>query len=343
MMQDPVTNSIPITQSIPYLHWSLPDEENKILLYPQLNIPMREMTLITGEGDLTALAFDIARYSVNMNPEEVLYLHADNVPTASSFPAFLEKQTLTAPRSFPIQFSTFLQYWPPTSSDIQLLHKFWWLIISSKRFIWKRWQYAKSKAESCLEAGLNIWAAEGRKFSILILEGQVNFEEKSDFYAVMRRLKKKGMTVLVVTPQLPRGIPHSSIWDTVITMKKWRAHHCGNHRLVASIQTRTDKRICQVRYQEKEKLWLFTPDKRDFLREPVRAMMAARLNAKQIVAAINARYQGLDKPLTESALAAMKRFWGFRTYRLEKKPRTRRHSQCECQETFPLLSSDETM
>ena len=55
--------------------------------------------------------------------------------------------------------------------------------------------------------------------------------------------------------------------------------------------------------------------------------MAAGLNAKQIVAAINARYQGLNKPLTESALAAMKRFWGFRTYRPEKKPRTKRTVQ----------------
>lgn len=151
------------------------------------------------------------------------------------------------------------------------------------------------------------------------------------------------MTVLIVTPEAPNKISRNAIWDTVITMKKWRAHHCGNHRLVAEIRTRTGKRNCQVRYQEKEKLWLFTPDKRDFLREPVRAMMAAGLNAKQIVAAINASNFGSTKPLTESSLAALKRFWGFRTYRPEKKPRTRRHTQCECQETFPLLSSDETM
>lgn len=336
-----ISYTIPPGDFIPFSNWCLPDNCNQFL-YPELNISVKGMTLITGEGDLTALTFDIVWRCVNLYSGKLLYLHSDNFPEHSTFPDFLESRSPCFLGTIPIQFSTDLQYWPPNLSGIPFQQSFMWLIMSSKRYIWGDWPYSKEKV-SCLEASLDLCAKAGNNFAFLVLEGEVNFELQSDFYATMNRLKKKGMTVLIVTPEAPNKISRNAIWDTVITMKKWRAHHCGNHRLVASIQTRTDKRICQVRYQEKEKLWLFTPDKRDFLREPVRAMMAARLNAKQIVAAINARYQGLDKPLTESALAAMKRFWGFRTYRLEKKPRTRRHSQCECQETFPLLSSDETM
>ena len=188
--------------------------------------------------------------------------------------------------------------------------------------------------QSCAKAGNN--------FAFLVLEGQVNFESQSDFYAVMKRLKKKEVTVLIVTPKPPRGISRNAIWDTVITMRRWRKHHCGKHNLVAEIRTHSGKRNCKACYQEKENRWTYIPDKKDVLKEPVREMMAAGLNAKQIVAAINASNLGLNKPLTESSLASMKRFWGFRTYRPEKKPRTRRNIQLERQETFPLLSSDET-
>lgn len=327
MMSEPPTCLIPQNALTPFDCWSLPDEENKIFLHPELNIPVEGLTLVTGEGDLTALAFDIAWRCVNLNLGKVLYLRSDNFPEYSSFPAFLERRSPRFQGTIPIQFSTELQYWPPNLSGIPPLQNFMWLIMSSKKFIWKRWPYVTSKITSCLEANLDLCAKGGNKFAFLVLEGQVNFEPQSDFYATMNRLKNNGMTVLIVTPKPPRGISRNAIWDTVITMKKWRAHHCGNHRLVADIRTRTGKRNCQVRYQEYGNHWICVPDKRDLLREPVREMMAAGLNAKQIVAAINARYQGLDKPLTESALAAMKRFWGFRTYRPEKKPRTKRAVQ----------------
>lgn len=346
-MSEPPTCLIPQNAQTPFDCWSLPDEENKIFLHPELNIQTRGMTLITGEGNLTALAFDIAWHCVELKLGKVLYLRSDNFPEHSSFPAFLERQPSkgknNSKSTINIKFSTDLQYWPLDLSGIPPQQNFMWLIMSSKKFIWKRWPYVTSEIISCLEANLDLCAKGGNKFTFLVLEGQVNFELQSDFYATMNRLKNNGMTVLIVTSKPPREIARNAIWDTVITMRRWRAHHCGNHRLVADIRTRTGKRNCQVRYQEHGNFWICVPDKRDLLREPVREMMAAGLNAKQIVAAINARYQGLNKPLTESSLASMKRFWGFRTYRPEKKPRTRRNIQLERQETFPLLSSDEKM
>ena len=327
MMSEPPTCLIPQNALTPFDCWSLPDEENRIFLHPELNILVKGLTLITGEGDLTALAFDIAWRCVNLNFGKVLYLRSDNFPEHSSFPAFLERRLPHFLGTIHIQFSTQLQYWPSDLSGIPPEQNFMWLIMSSKKLIWKRWPYVTSKITSCLEANLELCAKGGNKFAFLVLEGQVNFEPQSDFYATMNRLKNNGMTVLIVIPKPPRGISRNAIWDTVITMKKGRAHHCGNHRLVADIRTRTGKRNCQVRCQEYGNLWICVPDKRDLLREPVREMMAAGLNAKQIVAAINARYQGLNKPLTESSLAGMKRFWGFRTYRLEKKPRAKRAMQ----------------
>ncbi|WP_337748183.1 hypothetical protein [Victivallis vadensis] len=326
-MSEPPTCLIPQNAQTPFDCWNLPDEGNRIFWHPELNIPAKGLTLMTGEGDLTALAFDIACRCMNLNLGKLLYLRSDNFPEHSPFPAFLTK-CLPAPWGvINIKFSTDLQYWPLDLSGIPPQRNFMWLVMSSKKMIWKRWPYATSNTRSSLEANLDLCAKAGNKFTFLILEGQVNFEEKPDFYATMKRLNNSGMTVLIVTSRPPRGISRNAIWDTVITMRKWRAHHCGKHRLVADIRTRTGKRNCQVRYQEYGNFWVCIPDKRDLLREPVREMMAAGLNAKQIVAAINARYQGLNRPLTESALAAMKRFWGFRTYRPEKKPRTKRTVQ----------------
>ena len=326
---------------IPFNNWSIPDEHRQFL-HPELNIPVKGITLITGEGDLTALAFDITCRCMNLNLGEILYLRADNFPEHSSFPAFLERQAYRSQGTIHIHFSTQLQYWPPNLSEVPPPQNFMWLIMSSKRYIWGDWPYSKEKI-SWLEMSLDRSVEFGNNFTILILEGQVNFESQSDFYAVMKRLKKKEVTVLIVTPKPPRGISRNAIWDTVITMRRWRTHHCGKHNLVAEIRTHSGKRNCKACYQEKENRWTYTPDKKDVLKEPVREMMAAGLNAKQIVAAINASNLGLNKPLTESSLASMKRFWGLRTYRPEKKPRIRRTIQLEQQEMFPLPSSDETM
>lgn len=326
---------------IPFNNWSFPDEHRQFL-HPELNIPVKGITLITGEGDLTGLAFDIACCCMNLNLGKILYLRADNFPEQSSFPAFLERRAYRSQGTMRIHFSTQLQYWPPNLNEVPPPQNFMWLIMSSKRYIWRDWPYSKEKV-SWLEMSLDRSVELGNNFTILILEGQVNFESQSDFYAVMKRLKKKEVTVLIVTPKPPRGISRNPIWDTVITMRRWRTHHCGKRNLVAEIRTHSGKRNCKACYQENKNCWTYTPDKKDILKEPVREMMAAGLNAKQIVAAINASNLELNKPLTESSLASMKRFWGFRTYRPEKKPRTRRHTQCECQETFPLLFSDKTM
>ena len=238
-MSEPPTCLIPQNAQTPFDCWNLPDEGNRIFWHPELNIPAEGLTLMTGEGDLTALAFDIACRCMNLNLGKLLYLRSDNFPEHSPFPAFLTK-CLPAPWGvINIKFSTDLQYWPLDLSGIPPQRNFMWLVMSSKKMIWKRWPYATSNTRSSLEANLDLCAKAGNKFTFLILEGQVNFEEKPDFYATMKRLNNSGMTVLIVTSRPPRGISRNAIWDTVITMRKWRAHHCGKHRLVADIRTRT--------------------------------------------------------------------------------------------------------
>lgn len=80
--------TIPPRDFIPFSNWCLPDNCNQFL-YPELNISAKEMTLITGEGDLTALTFDIVWRCVNLYSGKLLYLHSDNFPEHSSFPDFL--------------------------------------------------------------------------------------------------------------------------------------------------------------------------------------------------------------------------------------------------------------
>ena len=122
---------------IPFNNWSFPDEHRQFL-HPELNIPVKGITLITGEGDLTALAFDIVWRCVNSHLGKLLYLRSDNFPEHSPFPAFLTK-CLPAPWGvINIKFSTDLQYWPLDLSGIPPQRNFMWLVMSSKKMIWKR-------------------------------------------------------------------------------------------------------------------------------------------------------------------------------------------------------------
>ena len=165
MMSEPPTCLIPQNALTPFDCWSLPDEENKIFLHPELNIPVEGLTLVTGEGDLTALAFDIACRCMNLNLGKLLYLRSDNFPEHSPFPAFLTK-CLPAPWGvINIKFSTDLQYWPLDLSGIPPQRNFMWLVMSSKKMIWKRWPYATSNTRSSLEANLDLCAKAGNKFT----------------------------------------------------------------------------------------------------------------------------------------------------------------------------------
>ena len=138
---------------IPFNNWSIPDEHRQFL-HTELNIPVKGITLITGEGNLTALAFDITCRCMNLNLGEILYLRADNFPEHSFFPAFLERQAYRSQGTIHIHFSTQLQYWPPNLSEVPPPQNFMWLIMSSKRYIWRDWPYSKEKV-SWLEMSLD--------------------------------------------------------------------------------------------------------------------------------------------------------------------------------------------
>ena len=150
---------------IPFNNWSIPDEHRQFL-HPELNIPVKGITLITGEGDLTALAFDITCRCMNLNLGEILYLRADNFPEHSFFPAFLERQAYRSQGTIHIHFSTQLQYWPPNLSEVPPPQNFMWLIMSSKRYIWRDWPYSKEKV-SWLEMSLDRSVEFGNNFTIL--------------------------------------------------------------------------------------------------------------------------------------------------------------------------------
>lgn len=72
-MPEPPARRIPQNALTPFDCWNLPDEENRAFLYPELDILVGGLTLITGEGDLTALAFDIACRCMNLNLGKLLY------------------------------------------------------------------------------------------------------------------------------------------------------------------------------------------------------------------------------------------------------------------------------
>ena len=78
--------------------------------------------------------------------------------------------------------------------------------------------------------------------------------------------------------------------------------------------------------------WQYKFDGFDFLRPLVASWMQNDKTASQIVDLINGNpnlRQGLKRPMTTANLARLKREWGMRSYKPEKKPRKPKTSKAQ--------------
>lgn len=314
----------------PFEGWNFPDIEKSDFLFPDLHISEKGLFLITGQDSLMELAFLIANYRATFAQGIPLYLRADQFPEMSPLLSFLTEKSYNGISLFDIKYHPGLQYWPPNLSGSPPPESFRWLIVSSQESIWSQCADFPCPPNSFLERLLELYNQKEEHFSCIILEGQFKLEPAANFSAVLHRLKARGITVVVMVPSISKTLSSKVHWDTIIKVRKWRSHHCSNHRLIADIQNASGKKRYHLYHDEKNQIWISRLDTRYLLREPVKALLNAGLKSREIVDVINSQpYFVLPRPLTEASLAALKRFWGFRTYKRKKRPRTRRKNQVE--------------
>ena len=145
---------------------------------------------------------------------------------------------------------------------------------------------------------------------------------------MLMRFKKRNCSVVVLASKLPpSNFVLNGVWDNVIKITPRRAKRCSRYNLTLHLQRSNGKKSSirsHIYSVDGGNSWLQTQDGCDFLKPTVMAWMREGKTALQIVGLINNnpnfRYQ-LKRPMSASNLARLKREWGLRSYRPERKPR----------------------
>ena len=141
---------------------------------------------------------------------------------------------------------------------------------------------------------------------------------------MLLRLKKQNCSVVVLTSKLPpNNFSLNKVWDNVIKITPRRASQCSKYNMTLNLQRSNGKKssiLSHIYSIDGGNSWVQTHAGCDFLKPTVMAWMREGKTALQIVGLINFRYQ-LKRPMSASNLARLKREWGLRSYRPERKPR----------------------
>ena len=145
---------------------------------------------------------------------------------------------------------------------------------------------------------------------------------------MLMRFKKRHCSVVVLATKLPpSNFALNSIWDNVVKIAPRRANRCSRYNMTINLQKSNGKKSSirsHIYSVDGGNSWVQTQDGYDFLKPTVMAWMREGKTALQIVGLINNnpnfRYQ-LKRPMSTSNLAKLKREWGLRSYRPERKPR----------------------
>ena len=145
---------------------------------------------------------------------------------------------------------------------------------------------------------------------------------------MLMRLKKRNCSVVVLASKLPpSNFALNSIWDNVVKITPRRVNRFSRYNMTINLQRSNGKKSSirsHIYSVDGGNSWLQTQDGCDFLKPTVMAWMREGKTALQIVSLINNNpnflYQ-LKRPMSASNLARLKREWGLRSYKPERKPR----------------------
>ena len=144
---------------------------------------------------------------------------------------------------------------------------------------------------------------------------------------MLTRLKQHKISTIVLASKFPpNNFASDPVWDNVLSISPWRNWRCSSENIVLRFQKKNGVKM-NIRHHLYSKdgiLWQEKFDGFDFLRPIVALWMREDKTARQIVNLINGNLnliQRLKRPMTTANLARLKREWGLRSYKPERKPR----------------------
>ena len=265
--------------------------------------------------------------------ERPVYIKGDSCPSASSFMQMLQKwNSIFSWGQVPIgglldQFQDFplhiIKSHPIADSII-----FRWCIVNQEIPPWED----KTNQSSRLENLLNV---TGHKPDLIIVDGFSWNGKMKDLKNMLTRLKQRGISTMVLASKFPpNNFAFDSVWDNVLSISPWRNWRCSADNIVLRFQKKNGVKM-NIRHHLQSidgEFWQEKFDGFDFLRPQVALWMRNDKTASQIVDLINGTpylRQRLKRPMTTANLARLKREWGMRSYKPERKPRKPKTSKTQ--------------
>ena len=290
-------------------------------------------TLITGRMDLFTLALPIIalwnfdHQDLQTPLQRPVYIKGDACPPASRFLLTLQKSKFktTFVTKVPAVAKTVFQDFPLNIWDHHdpKAVMFRWVIVNQEMPPWDCQMGKLSRLEKTLEATRH-------NPSLVILDGFSWNGSMLELKKLLIRMKVRRISVIVLaSKQPPNNFAHHAEWDNFVHISPWRNWRCSPSNVVLQFYKRDGDKT-NIRHHlvfKDETCWQEAYDYLDFLKPVVVQEMHNGKTAVQIVKTINDCFLTsgrMRRPMTTSNLARLKREWGLRTYRPEKKPRKKK-------------------
>ena len=326
--------AVPVTQLNPINEWQT--ELPLVGAFSPEYFLHDKATLIKGTGDLFSFILTIIRYSNRVadsgagggvSISRPAYVKGDAHPSSSSFLKQLQKiNSALTPRNFPVVCKNHFQDFPLFLEESPFLGGvfFKWLVVNSAIPPWRK----KGDQSSLFEQVLK----EIHGFpTLVILEGFSWNESMADLRKMLMRLKQRHVSTIVIAPELPPNyFALHSVWDNVVDIRPWRSWRCSPNNLVLRFLKCNGLKAgmrCHLVVENDGIFWQEKFDGFEFLRPLISQWVRDGRKAREIVYMINDNLNlssRLRRPMTLSNLARLKREWGLRSYKPEKKPRKKR-------------------
>ena len=197
---------------------------------------------------------------------------------------------------------------------------FRWCIVNREIPPWED----KTNQSSRLE---NLLKGTGHEPDLIIVDGFSWNGKMKDLKNMLTRLKQRGISTIFLASKFPpNNFAFDPVWDNFLSISPWRNWRCSAENIVLRFRKKNSVKM-NIRHHLQSidgEHWQEKFDGFDFLRPLVALWMREDKTARQIVGLINGNpnlRQRMKRPMTAANLARLKREWGVRSYKPERKPR----------------------
>ena len=155
---------------------------------------------------------------------------------------------------------------------------------------------------------------------ILFIDNFDTTQYTQDFLDLLKQFKKN-MWTLIVFEHSNRKLCRNGIWDNLIYCQKRKNYRCSNRDIIVTVKRsiyKTTSSYYYLKSEDKTIFWTLRQPKHEQLKLIIAECVKQRMTARETVGYLLQKW-GIQLSLTN--LARLKRKWGLRTYRPEKKPR----------------------